>query len=265
MTKNRTYDCDPTMTDSQVWEFCRDGLLVLEGVVPHNINQRTIEFFDQANSPKANLILAEDWFVDNVILNRQAMGVVRSLLGRDFELPRFMTNHRNPCPGPAQHWHRDGGSIYGPKIDCLQVFYYPQDTPLELGPTEVMPGSHFLFSLANYMDHYQGIADTLHTAAPAGSIFVTIYHLWHRTGASTATGIRNLLKYWYTRTVEPQRDWIVEDDFDIESTYNMRAGHHDCGREMHRTFNDTAEVFFWLSGRHGDYRGRDSSLPVYLR
>ena len=45
----------------------------------------------------------------------------------------------------------------------------------------------------------------------------------------------------------------------------MRGGHHDHGREMHRMFNDSAEVFYWLCGKHGEFRGRDSSLPVYLR
>ncbi len=260
----RTFDCAPTMTDTQIFEFCQKGYLMLEAVVPDEINRKSTDFLAGVQPGEADDILNEDWFVDNVILNPQAAGIIRSLLGRNFQLPIFMSNHRAKCPAPPQHWHRDGGSIYGPKIDALQVFYYPHDTPVEMGPTDLVPGSHFFFALQSYMAHYTGIRGVLSTAAPAGSIFVTIYHMWHRKGASTATGIRDMLKYWYVRSVPPQRDWIVEQNFDIDNLYNMRSGHYPYGREAHRAFNDTAEIFLWLSGKHEDYRGTDSSLPIYL-
>ena len=48
------------------------------------------------------------------------------------------------CCSAAQGWHHDGDSHYGPEVEILQVMYYPQSTPLEKGPTEVLPGSHFL-------------------------------------------------------------------------------------------------------------------------
>ena len=37
-----TYECPPTLTDTQVLEFCKKGFLMLEGVVPDEINQRTL-------------------------------------------------------------------------------------------------------------------------------------------------------------------------------------------------------------------------------
>ena len=48
------------------------------------------------------------------------------------------------------------------------------NTPIELGPTEVVPGSHFLVHLQRWMGHYTGIKGAVSTAAPAGSIFLTI-------------------------------------------------------------------------------------------
>ena len=77
----------------------------------------------------------------------------------------------------------------------------------------MLPGSHFLFNLGAFMGHYGGIRGTASTAAPAGTIFITAYPIWHRRGASTAEGIRNMLKYLYWRMVPPQRDWIVEPRF----------------------------------------------------
>ena len=40
----RLHDCDPTMIDTQVLEFCKKGYLMLEGVVGDDINRRTVEF-----------------------------------------------------------------------------------------------------------------------------------------------------------------------------------------------------------------------------
>ena len=42
----RTFDCEPTLTDTQVLQFCRDGYLHLQGVVPDEINQRTYDYLN---------------------------------------------------------------------------------------------------------------------------------------------------------------------------------------------------------------------------
>ena len=191
----RTYDCEPTLNDSDVLEFCKKGFLMLEGVVPEEINRKTLEYLETDSSAEPSAMLTEDWFVDNVILNPQAAGAVRSLLGKSFGLPILASNHRVRCPMPAQEWHYDGGSKYGPELDYLQVFYYPEACPPEMGPTELLPGSHFLSTLRTYMSHYGSIRGSHLSAAPAGSIFITVYSIWHRRSASSASGVRNNLKY----------------------------------------------------------------------
>ena len=44
--KNRTIDCEPTLNDSQVLEFCKNGYLILENVVPNEINKKTIDYLN---------------------------------------------------------------------------------------------------------------------------------------------------------------------------------------------------------------------------
>ena len=237
-----TADCEPTLNDSQVLQYCRQGFLFFEGVVPDEINRRVFEFIAENGQ---NPLRQEDWFVQNVFLNPQVAGAVRSLLGAKFAHPVGISNHLIECPAPAQNWHRDGGSRHGPEVNNLQVFYYPQDTPIEMGPTEVYPGSHFLFSLQSWMGHYDRIRGAVRTAAPAGSIFITAYSIWHRRSASTAHGIRNMLKYSYWRTVPPKRDWIIEPDFDFSTLEYVPNG---LPGQQFRDWYDAAEMFFWLCG-----------------
>ena len=130
-----THDCEPTLTDAEVMNFCREGYLVFEAVVPDEINQRTCEFL--LPDDVTEKLLEAGWFVDNVLLNPPVAGVARSLLGSNFKLTMpFIFNHLFAEPQEPQGWHRDGSSHYGPELDSLQVFYYPQDTPKELGPTD---------------------------------------------------------------------------------------------------------------------------------
>lgn len=246
-----SHDCLPTLNDQQVLDFCRDGYLVLDGVVPAEINQRTVAFLERCDGPQPDPILAEDWFVEGVLKNPRAAGAVRSLLGANFRLPGMMANHRVRCPLPAQAWHRDGGSIYTRRLDYLQVFYYPSDTPEEMGPTELVPGSHFVRTKSNYMKHYDRIRHALRTAAPAGTIFLTVYSIWHRRGRSTGSGVRNLLKYNYWRTSPPCRDWLVDPAFDFSWI------HLSGGRPPFEQFMDgiaAAELFTWLCGLEEEYR-----------
>ena len=97
----RTHDCAPTLSDAEVIEFCDKGFLMLDNVVPDEINQRTVEYLDEHPDQTPIEILNEDWFVDNVVLQADAAGAVRSLLGNGFRLPNMMANHRTEMPQPA--------------------------------------------------------------------------------------------------------------------------------------------------------------------
>ena len=259
-----TYDCEATLTDSQVLEFCKNGFLMLSAVVPDDINRKAVAFCDKYPSTEPSEILAEAWFVQNVICHPAAAGAVRSLLGADFHLPVLMSNHRRECPLEDQGtWHVDGNARYSHETNDLQVFYYPQDTPVSMGPTAVLPGSHLIQNRARFMSHLGGIRGAVLTSAPAGSIFLTTYRIWHRSTPSTGKGFRNLLKYFYWRTTPPQRDWIVEPDFDFAT-----ANYGSPAARLTDQFRDdikVAEIFLWLCGQHDAFQnfgGQSWPLPA---
>ena len=243
-----TYDCEPTMTDTQVLDFCRKGFLMLEAVVPDEVNKRACDYcelyasggpFKEDSARLPDEIFELDWFADNVILNSGAIGVVRSLLGKNFQLPTFMANHSVVCPGGTGEWHRDAGSLYGPKIDSLKVFYYPQDVTPEMGPTEILLGSH----LAPTGQGIEWRGGRLMDSS-AGTVFITMYSILHRKSESTAEGMRNMLKWSYWRTVPPQRDWIIEPDFDL----------HTANYGGHGTAKLVARKLYWLCGKADEFR-----------
>lgn len=256
---NEPCNCEPTLTDKDVVDFCRNGYLSLQGVVPAEVNRKTVQYLDEVDSGLApNGIMGEEWFVEGVLKNPQAAGAVRSLLGPNFTLPMLVANHRGALPCGPGGWHRDGGSIYTHKLEYLQVFYYPQACPPEFGPTEVLPGSHFMRLKANMMGNFGHIAGASPVTGPAGTIFLTVYSIWHRrrpaTAASTAENrFRNLLKYNYWRTSPPARDWKADAAFDFSS-----AEFNPPNRvfEQFQGGIAAARMFCWLASLDHQYEKR---------
>jgi len=260
-----TYDCPPTLNDTQVLEFCKNGFLMLPGVVPAETSQRTLAYLEEHPSGEPTDIMQQDWFLQNVIVQPQVAGAVRSLLGPNFGLQILMSNHRVQCPLPAQQWHRDGRSQHGPQLNYLQVFYYPQACALESGPTELLPGSHQIFNQARWMSHFGQIRGTYKAAAPAGSVFLTVYSIWHRRSASTGTELRNLLKYNYWRTTPPALDCIQEPGFDPRLVDYRLDG--PALREQFKDCDDNAQMYYWLCGRSAEFHlmgGQGWPIPAHF-
>ena len=256
---NRTFDCQPTLTDTQVLDFCKQGHLMLAGVVPDEINRRTCDYLEgkiPANpsfipdgmsqedleriraSHEPSTIFLEDWFIEHVLLNEQLAGIMRSLLGKNVGLPVLASHHKVQCPAEAQGWHHDADRVFGPELNFVEVFYFPQDTPVELGPTELVPGSHIAPTQREPGD--EGVLSD----GPAGSLGIHHQSILHRRGKSTDTGLRHMLKYSYWRTTPPQRDWIVEPDFDLHTAY---YGGHNMAQYV-------GHMFYWLCGKGDEYR-----------
>ncbi len=247
-----TYDCTPTLNDNDVIEFCKNGFLTLEGVVDHDTNQKTIEYVERNTGEEPIEILEENWFVDNVIKNTAAAGAIRSLLGKNFGLPIDMANHRVKTPQPAQEWHTDAGALYSYELNYLQVFYLPQECTREMGPTEMLPGSHFLFAHRDAMKNIGRIRGSYYAVAPAGSIVITHYGIWHRRSESIVKTLRNNLKWNYWRTVSPTRDWVINPNFDLTKVdFNCRPPTY---RQMAKDAYDTAEMYLWLRGEHEKFK-----------
>ena len=140
---------------------------MLRGVVSQETKERrVVEYCDEHTG---DVPLEEEWFRQNATLNPALTGVVRSLLGSNFSYCSFSASHRNIGIRTLLNIGTVMvESIYSPKVDCLQVFYLHKLTTLEMGPTEVLPGSHLLFQSTQYMSHYGEIRGGSTSRIPGG-------------------------------------------------------------------------------------------------
>ena len=242
LSDDATHDCAPTLNDTQVMDFCKNGFLMLDGVVPDEINRRTLEYVEAHPRPRADghparrLVCAER----DVAAGGGGGGALAAwpeFRAAEFdEQPPGADAAAGPAVAPRRRLAAD------PALNYLQVFYFPQECNLESGPTELLPGSHFILLHSRHMAHYGQMRGTYYAAASAGSVFLTVYSVWHRRSASTATGLRNLLKYNYWRTTPPARNWIQEPGFNAKSADYTKD--KPVLREQFQDCFDAAEMYY---------------------
>ena len=81
--------------------------------------------------------------------------------------------------------------------------YYPQDVSDDMGPTAVLPGSHY------YETHESAHEQPdISLCGEAGTVTIVHYDLWHRATPNESENKRYMLKFLFSRLDEPSApDW----------------------------------------------------------
>jgi ectoine hydroxylase-related dioxygenase (phytanoyl-CoA dioxygenase family) len=177
------------------------------------------------------------------------VGALRSLLGPapfyDHSFVHIVPAHSEA----AQQWHADSVIDVRPLRFDLLVLYYPQDTPDEMGPTLVLPGSHLRKVRFGSISHYRNIVGQRRLACSAGTIVLTHSDLWHCAQPNSTERPR----YMFKLRLEPsggQRGWSGTDGRDdpdlLERIY--RSNQHWHGAEHREEQIQRAKFWRYLVG-----------------
>ena len=190
------------LTDAQMRRFIVNGYVTvttdLSAQFHDAIYEKTMTVFDKEGNPGNNLVprIPE---IQKVLDDPNVKGALTSLLGADYYMQPHRHPHYNPPGSKGQGMHQDGGKRWSHHTRRLLVFYYPQDTPLELGPTGVVPMSH-------YYSTREGAEASPEQpiVGKAGTVAFANYDLWHRAMPNRSEKRRYMMKFLYTRMSEPQ-------------------------------------------------------------
>jgi HEAT repeat protein len=103
--------------------------------------------------------------------------------------------------------HQDGYTPLGhPRQHYLRyarVMYYPQDSPVEAGPTHVIPGTQFNKGLTD-----EDKARLIPLTGKAGTVSISHFDIGHAAGVNSVPRFRHMIKFLYLRASEPaQPSW----------------------------------------------------------
>ena len=150
-------------------------------------------------------------------------GALRSIIGDGYYMHPHRHCHHNPPGSPGQTMHIDSWARRRHTTRMVMVFYYPQDTPAERGPTGVVRASH------PYNDRPEGDPrwDETKLVGDAGTVVLVHYDIWHRGTPNETDEPRYMMKFLFSRLDEPTAPtWDANGEAWVDDT-----GFHPAMRE----------------------------------
>ncbi len=195
------------LTDSEVVSFIIRGYLVLHTDLPpafHNSVYDEIAALlagrpDNPGDAILDLVPA----LHQVWSHPRVHGALISLLGADYSMNTHRHCHVSPPGMRSQSWHQDGVNQRHAQLRTILAFYYPQDVTPDLGPTVVLPGTHFRNAASDQMATYANLRDQVLLTGPAGTVVLAHYDIWHAGTRNEGARTRYGCKFLFDRTSEP--------------------------------------------------------------
>ena len=144
--------------------------------------------------------------------------------------------------------------------------YFPHDTPYEMGPTLVLPGSHMRSVLGNDISRYKNICGQKRLSGPGGRLVFMHEALWHCAQTNQTDQWRFMFKIRYNPRV-PQRGLFDTDGWDNDAMrrfFRTNKGAHSLTGESPAVVTERANWWRYLcnadelddpsgTGGHGDH------------
>ena len=241
------------LNDAQMRHFIVNGFVTVTTELPAQFHdavyEKTVSVFDKEGNPGNNLLprIPE---IQRIFDDPNVSGTLTSLLGADYYMQPHRHPHYNPPGSGGQGLHQDGGKRWSHHTRRLLVLYYPQDTPVELGPTGVVPMSHYYST-----GEGAGVSPEQPVVGEAGTVAFANYDLWHRAMPNSSEKRRYMMKFLYARMSEPEAAaWANRETEWANGTPVGPAEHQEMFRHLwnwHRGIED--------NGSHGTSNGASLS------
>lgn len=228
----------PTLlSDEQVRRFIADGFIVLDSCLPDALHAgitRELHFsLKQESKWLGDNLLPRVPKIDEVLQCNVVQGAMQSLLGFDFAwAPHRFPHNSEPLEANARPvefdpfenqpamgkgsisgsgWHQDGHSKAGRSrwhtFKAINMFYFPHDVPLEMGPTRLLAGTHLFATLRGAV-----ASQVFLEPIRAGTLIVADFDLGHAGTPNRSSTSRYMLKFVALRTSNPvQPTWDHQD------------------------------------------------------
>lgn len=229
-------DVRDRLTDAELQRFLVDGYLKLRLELPAAFHRRVYDrigtVLERSGNPHNN-ILPEVPELRQVFGHPQVTGALASILGNDYYLHLHRHCHDRAPGAKPQRIHQD--SLYNSRYAAdgnrrhhharwAMAFYYPQDTGAAMGPTAVVPRSH-------YLNEAQREEDEIHLTGEAGTVVIVHYDIWHRaTGYLTGGPTRYMVKFLFTRMADPARPSWRHEPAGAAPRWQTNGAAADAGR-----------------------------------
>ncbi|PWW05237.1 HEAT repeat protein [Paenibacillus cellulosilyticus] len=239
------------LTDEQMRTFVTEGFLILQTDFPVSFHEAMTQelhrVYTEEGNPGNNL-LPRIREIQQVFDHPIITGALTSVLGPNYMLHAHRHGHYNAQP-TAGGWHKDSYWGYNKMRHhhpwWAMIMYFPQDTPIELGPTGILPGTQNYETRTFEADEIEGEG---YASGQAGTFALIHYDIWHRATANMLGKPRYMLKFEFMRTAAPtEPSWNCSElQWREPAKATLPIARHEAMWE---------DTWNWLTGRVGSLAG----------
>ncbi|MYE14656.1 MAG: phytanoyl-CoA dioxygenase family protein, partial [Gammaproteobacteria bacterium] len=218
------------LDDERVRRYVADGFVTFDTGLPADFHAAVTDELRASmkhDSPMlGDNLLPRIPMLADMLRSPRVTGAVTSVLGEDFVWAphRFPHNsepleeaNRELAFDPFQNgavmgegsisgsgWHQDGHSKAGRSrwhtFRAANLFYFPQDTPLAMGPTRLLAGSHLYANIHHIVPEQVVLREI-----PAGTAILADFDVGHAGTPNRTDTSRYMLKFVVLRMQTPSR------------------------------------------------------------
>jgi hypothetical protein len=198
--------------------FVADGFLRFDELIPDEINREAMReidaklipsHYERSGQPLSGLWENSGGF-GALFRHPAVQGIIHSLVGPNPLYDHHAFHKVGPQHIEGQVWHAD--NIIDPRL-CfdIQLFYYPHDTPREMGGTMFLPGSHLRYVHESFIGRYQNFVGQMPMVCKAGTVAVAHHGIWHCAQPNLTETMRYMFKLRINPTVRQNLLWNTSD------------------------------------------------------
>ena len=239
----------------QMANFVADGFLRFDELVPAHLNAAALaEMASDAierPAPGPDATLDKAWprndGIRAVFSLPQIRGVIHSLVGANPHYDHHAIHIVEPERSIAQVWHADNILDLRLNFD-IQFFYFPHDTPRQMGGTMILPGSHYRRISESDIARYHNFLNQYPIVCKAGTVVVVHHGIWHCAQANLTPHTRYMFKLRLNPTVPQRLLWNAGDRDDPEIGKVLLRNHDWYGNEDRLEIVNRIRFWRFLTG-----------------
>jgi Protein involved in biosynthesis of mitomycin antibiotics/polyketide fumonisin len=243
------------LTTTQMARFAADGFLVFDELIPDRINREAMREIDEKRIPQHYERqgqplsgLWEDSEGFGAMFRLPAVqGIIHSLVGPGPLYDHHAFHKVGPRHEEGQVWHADAIIDTRMHFD-VQLFYYPHDTPREMGGTMFLPGSHLRRIHETDIGRYQNFVGQVPIVCKAGTLAVAHHGIWHCAQPNHTEQMRYMFKLRLNPTVRQVRLWNTDDLETADVTSLLFRNHKWYGNDDRLEYAQRIKFWRFLTG-----------------
>jgi hypothetical protein len=243
------------LTSVQMANFVADGLLRFDTLIPDEINREAMRDLDEKRinlsyerqGQPLSSVWQESPGIGAMVRLPEVQGIIQSLVGPDPLYDHHAAHRVGPHHRDGQVWHADAIIDTRQHFD-IQLFYFPHDTPREMGGTMILPGSHLRRIHETDIGRYQNFLGQMPVVCQAGTLLVGHHGIWHCAQPNHTDRLRYMFKIRINPTVRQLLLWNTDDLDSPEIPSILFRNHRWYGNDDRLEFVNRIKFWRFLIG-----------------